>query len=67
MEQDLLVEAPVQDVVWVEVKDRAEAEWVDRSPQVRVETAYARTVVQQYLMLPDNLVIKEVVRNVEQK
>ena len=61
--------AKEQDVVWVEVevKDRAEAEWVDRSPQVRVETAYARTVVQQYLMLPDNLVIKEVVRNVEQK
>jgi hypothetical protein len=56
-----------QDVGWVEDRDGAKAEWVNRLPQVRVETVYARTVVQQMLMLSDNLVIKEAVQNVEQK
>ena len=55
------------DAVWGEAKDRAEAEWVGHLPQVRVEAVYARTVVQQLLMLSDNLVIKEAARNVEQK
>jgi hypothetical protein len=66
MEQDLLVEVPAQEEVWGEARDRAEEEWVDRLPQVRVEVVSVRIVVQQYLTLPDNLVIKEVVRNVEQ-
>ncbi len=65
MEQDLLVEDPAQEEVWGEA--RAEAEWVDRSPQDRVEVVYVQIVGRRLLMLPDNLVIKEVVRNVEQK
>jgi hypothetical protein len=58
--------AAVAEAVAAEVV-KAEAEWADRLPQVRVETVYARTVEQRQLMLPVSLVIKKYVRNVEQK
>ena len=65
--QARLAKDQVQGVVWDAVRDKVEAEWVDRLPQGRVEIAYAQAAVRQSLMLPDSLVIKEVVQNVEQK
>jgi len=59
------VRDPAQVVVWDAARDKVEAGWVDPSQQDRAEIAYAQVAVRQSLMLPDNLVIKEVVQNVD--
>ena len=46
MVQGLPARVPAQVVVWDEVKVKAEAEWVDRTPQDRVEIVYARNAQQ---------------------
>jgi len=51
MVQGLPARVPAQAGVWGEPKDRAEVEWVDRSPQDREEIAYARNVATRFLML----------------
>jgi hypothetical protein len=61
------VKDPEQVVVWDAVRDKVEAEWAVHLLQDRAEIVYAQAVALQPLMLPDNLAIKEVVQNVEQK
>jgi hypothetical protein len=63
MEQD----QPARGPVWARDRDKAEAEWVDLTRQVRAETVYALTAARRSLMLPGSLAIKEVVPNVEQQ
>ena len=58
MVQVLAVKVPAQDVVWVEVRVRAKAEWADRLLQGQAEVASVRNAEQQRLMLPDNLVMR---------
>ena len=67
MVQALLARDPAQDVVWVEVKARVEAEWADHLRQDRAEVVSVRTVEQQLLMLQGSLVIQKAVQNVVQK
>ena len=67
MVQARQVKAPVQVVGWDAVRGKVEAGWAVPLQQDRAEIAYAQVAVRQSLMLPDNLVIKEVVRNVERK
>jgi hypothetical protein len=62
--QVLAAKGQAQDVVWDEARARVEAEWADLILQGRVVIAFARTVVQQPLMLLDSLAIKEAVQNV---
>jgi hypothetical protein len=64
-EQDRLALDVVPVEVWAEAK--GEVEWADRSPQGQVEIVSAQNAVQRYLMLPDNLVIKEIVLSVERE
>ncbi|MBN1392895.1 MAG: hypothetical protein JW947_08850 [Sedimentisphaerales bacterium] len=61
MEQDRPVGDAAAVEVWGEGKDRAEAEWEDRLPQGQAETVCARNAVRWFLILLDNLVIKEIV------
>jgi hypothetical protein len=61
------VKVPAQVVVWAEARDKAEEEWAARLPQGRAVIAYVRTAVQQSLMTPVSLAIKEAVQNVVQK
>jgi hypothetical protein len=58
-----LVKDQVQDEEWV----KAKAEWADPLLRGRAEIVCAQTAEQQFLMLPGNPVIKEVVLSVEQK
>jgi hypothetical protein len=67
MVQVRLVKVQAQVVVWAEARDKVEAGWVGRLLPDRVEIVCARTVVQQPLMLPDSLAIKEAVLNVVRK
>ena len=56
--QALAAKGPAQDVVWVEVKDRVEAEWVVHLQQGRAEIVSVRTAEQRLLMLQDSLVMQ---------
>ena len=69
MEQAQLAKGPAQAGVWVEAKPKVkvEAGWAGRLPQGRAEVVPAQTAVRRSLMLPDNHVIKEVVRSVVRK
>jgi len=58
---------PEQVAVWDAVRDKVEAEWAVHLLQDRAEIVYVQAVALQPLMLPNNLAIKEVVQNVEQK
>ena len=64
MEQGRLAPDVVPTEVWVEDKARAEDEWADHLQQGRAEIVYALIVDQRSLILPDNLVIKEIVQSV---
>jgi hypothetical protein len=46
MVQALQAKDAAQAVEWDEVKVKAEAEWVDRTPQDRAEIVYARNAQQ---------------------
>jgi len=65
--QGLAAKVPVQAGVWVEVKSRVEAEWVDHLQQDRAEVVYARTAEQRLLMLPGSLVMQKIVLSVVRK
>ena len=67
MVQALQVKDAVQAVVWDEGKAKAEAEWVDRTPQDRVVVVYVRNARQYYLMPLANLAMHEVVQDVVRK
>ena len=67
MVQALQARDGAQAVVWDEVKVKAEAEWVDRTPPVRVAVVYARTVRPSSLTWPASLAMEELVRTVVQK
>ena len=58
---------PAQDEAEVRVKDRVEAEWVDRMRQVRAEIVSVRNAERRLHMLPDNLVMQKVVLSVVQE
>ncbi len=67
MVQVRLAKVPERDEVRVTAKGNAGAEWVVRMPQVRVEIAYAHTVVRQSHMLPANRAIRDTVQHVVRK
>jgi hypothetical protein len=67
MVQGLQVKVPVQAGVWVEAKDKVEAEWADHLPQAQVEIVCVRTAEQRSLILPGSLVMQKAVLNVVQK
>jgi len=46
MVQVLQAKVAAQAAAWGKAKAKVEAEWVDRSPQDRVEVVYARTAQQ---------------------
>jgi len=65
--QGLVAKVPAQAGVWVEVKSRVEAEWVDHLQQDRAEVVYARTAEQRLLMLPGSLVMQKIALSVVRK
>ena len=56
--QVLAAKGLAQDVVWDEVKVKAEAEWVDRLLEDQAEVVSVQNVEQRLLMLPDSLVTR---------
>jgi hypothetical protein len=67
MEQDRAARDVAPAEVWDEARDRAEAEWVDPSPQDQAEIVYAQNVEQRHLTSLDSRVIKEAALNVVQE